>query len=92
MAHYIERSQDDGYFKSENDGSASLLLEGEGECELHNTASSFLQNDEINDAESGVGPDVNDWIYRDTTENVEFDITAEQAMATLQYFSEYLYT
>ena len=46
-----------------------------------------LQNDRA-DAESGVEPDSNEWVFQDIGESVEFDITAEQAMATLRYFSE----
>lgn len=47
-----------------------------------------LQTDTA-DAESGVEPDSNEWIFQDIGESVEFDITAEQAMATLRYFSEF---
>lgn len=45
-----------------------------------------IQNDRA-DAESGVEPDSNEWIFQDIGESVEFDITAEQAMATLRYFT-----
>ena len=40
------------------------------------------------DAESGVEPDSSEWIFQDITDSVEFDITAEQASATLRYFSK----
>ena len=49
-----------------------------------------IQNDRA-DAESGVEPDSNEWIFQDIGESVEFDITAEQAMATLRYFSKFVY-
>ena len=46
-------------------------------------------NNDTADVESGVEPDSNEWIFQDIGESVEFDITAEQAMATLRYFSKY---
>lgn len=48
-----------------------------------------MQNDRA-DAESGVEPDSNEWVFQDIGESVEFDITAEQAMATLRYFSKFI--
>ena len=51
---------------------------------------SDFQNDGA-DAESGVEPDSNEWIFQDIGESVEFDITAEQAMATLRYFSKFAF-
>eukprot|EP00795_Rhopilema_esculentum_P013198 gene13198-4007_t len=44
-------------------------------------------NNDTADVESGVEPDSNEWIFQDIGESVEFDITAEQALATLRYFS-----
>ncbi|XP_065052273.1 trafficking kinesin-binding protein 1-like [Rhopilema esculentum] len=44
-------------------------------------------NNDTADVESGVEPDSNEWIFQDIGESVEFDITAEQALATLRYFT-----
>ena len=55
---------------------------------MTNNESTNDANNDMADAESGVEPDSNEWIFQDIGESVEFDITAEQAMATLRYFSK----
>ena len=59
--------------------------------EVNKSQLTDLQNDRA-DAESGVEPDSNEWIFQDIGESVEFDITAEQAMATLRYFSKLVFS
>ncbi len=96
MSFYFQQTQqeEDGAVYGPK-GGEECLLEGRGECETENgvfcNADMTDLNNDTADAESGVEPDSSDWIYQETNESVEFDITAEQAMATLQYFSESSY-